>query len=94
MKKSENYTKNDVVFEDWWDYTVLKYSLGWWNTPIIEFEDMEYHWWNGPEFDEDKYYIPPLEQVDKFRNNIDLKNQYKNLYNDGDSVLMALEVMH
>ncbi len=83
MSKFES-TNKEINFQGWWDLVVEKYSLGCYNAPIIGFDpDAKYD-----------YYIPKLEDVERFRNNVALKTQYEKLYNEGESIESALICMY
>ena len=77
-------TKQKIKFEDWWDLIVEKYSCGYYDMPAIGADpDREY-----------PYYIPCLEDVEKFRNNAKVKEAYRVLYDEGDSVENAIIAMY
>ena len=88
FKNPENYNKKDVKFEDWWDYVVMVYSKGFLDAPAIGFDVEAY---NRGDY---KWVIPSIQQVEDFRNDLGVKQQYKKLYEDGDSVSMALAAMY
>jgi len=88
MKTPEKYDNNDCNFDDWWDYVLMVYGKGWLAAPIIGFDEEAY------ERGEYKVYVPSLQEVEDFRNNVGLKDSYRKLYDEGESVEMAFAIMY
>lgn len=88
MKTPEKYNKDDCNFDEWWDYTVMVYGKGYLAAPAIGFDPEAY------ERGEYRVYVPSLDEVEAFRNNLGLKEAYRKLYNDGESIEMAFAVMY